>query len=115
MYGQISTAHQQVMDELSKKIKIFTPVEKYKSILGLEFVTSTRDGVLVVFSNIDKQDPDRKFLLHLAIQKDNKTYIVSDCVPPLDDMKNLVNTLNMNQDLSGFLVKIRLKFKQSLG
>ena len=26
MYGQISSAHQQVVDELSKKIKIFTPV-----------------------------------------------------------------------------------------
>ena len=93
----------------------FAQLEKYKSILGLEFVTSTRDGVLVVFSNIDKQDPDRKFFFHLAIQKDDNSYTVADCVPPLDDMQNLVKILNMNQDLSGFLVTIRLKFRQSLG
>merc|ERR1719187_1927597 len=97
-----------------KREESVVELEKYKSVLGLDFVTSTRDGVLVVFSNIDKQDPDRKFFFHLAVQKD-KTYTVSDCVPPLDDMKNLVNILNMNQDLSGFLVKIRLKFRQSLG
>merc|ERR1719187_456648 len=98
-----------------KREETVAELEKYKSVLGLDFVTATRDGVLVVFSNIDKQDPDRKFFFHLAIQKDNKTYTVADCVSPLDDMQNLVNILNMNQDLSGFLVKTRLKFKQSLG
>merc|ERR1719187_1822154 len=98
-----------------KREESLAELEKYKSVLGLDFVTSTRDGVLVVFSNIDKQDPARKFFFHLAIQKDTKIYTVSDCVPPLDDMKNLVNILNMNQDLSGFMVKTRLKFKQSLG
>ena len=98
-----------------KKDESIAELENYKRALGLDFVSSTRAGVVVVFSNIDKQDPDRKFFFHLAIQQERNTYTVADCLPPLDDMQKLVNMLNQNQDLSGFLGKIRLKFRQSLG
>jgi len=95
-----------------KRDELVAEMEKYKTAMGLDIVSSTHGGVLLVFTNIDKQEPDRRFTLHLATEA--KTYRADECSPHLEDLEKLVNILNKTNDLSGFLVKLRQKFKQSV-
>jgi len=104
-------------------------LKKWKDVLGLELATSTRGGTVFTFTNIEKQDPSRKFMCHLGLSntttdvkleegsKDeparyNRKYIEIDCDPALPKLDELVNILNKTNDLSGFVQKIHQKFKE---
>jgi len=96
--------------ENSRK-RLLGDLKKWKDVLGLELFTSTREGTVFTFTNIEKQDSSRKFFFHLGLS--SKKYRVIDCDPPLPRLDELLQILNETNDLSGFVQKIRQNFQQN--
>ena len=42
-------------------------LERFKETLGLELVSSTHGGTLFIFTNVDRNEPDKKFSFELAV------------------------------------------------
>jgi len=83
-------------------------LQKIQEVLGLQIVRTTRGGIILSLTNIEKQNPSRKFSCHLGLSK--KKYVAIDSDPKLPQLDKLVDTLNQTNDLSGFVQKIRNVF-----
>ena len=69
----------------------------------------------LIFSNIDKIDPERKFIVEMKIEKSNqgkKIWSVLECIPEVSNLNNLVEELNKSDQLSGFCKEIREAFSR---
>merc|ERR1712110_150646 len=87
--------------------------QRIKEFLGLQIVETTTGSTVLIFNNIDKIDPERKYLCEFTLDgPDKRAYKVLKSEPMLDDLTELENTLNQTNDLSGFVTKLRLKFQQ---
>lgn len=96
----------------SKKEKLKTELKRWKQVLGLEIQTTTKPSTAFVFTNIEREEPDRKFCFELGLEKGR--YKVDRCEPPLAGLDGIVELLNKTNDLSGFVVTLRRKFSGSL-
>ena len=52
--------------------KVTAELAEYETTLGLEIARSTRGGILLIFSNINRDNPERKFSLELLVGKNFK-------------------------------------------
>ena len=91
-----------------KKIELSEELLKWKTTLGLELVNSSHGGIIFVFTNIDREYPDKKFNCEVGLS--DKVYKVNNCSPVLEDIDAMVEYLNKSNDLSGFVVTLRKRF-----
>ena len=64
--GRCERASQSNVVEDQRK-KVTAELSAYQETLGLEIITSTRGGTLLIFSNIHRDNPERKFSVELTI------------------------------------------------
>lgn len=91
-----------------KRVKLSGELAKWKLILGLELVNSSHGGIIFVFTNIDRENPDKKFSCEVGLE--NRLYKVANCLPMVPGIENMLELLNKTNDLSGFVVNLRKKF-----
>jgi len=93
----------------ARRNELVGELTKWKEILGLELINSTHGGVILVFTSIIRDDPDRRFVCELEVDNDKK-YVVKNCNPDVPEVTAMVDVVNRNNDLSGFVAKLRKKF-----
>ena len=87
-------------------------VNRAQEYLGYSIKKTTTDTTIMIFNNIDNRDPDQEFLCEIALEGPNKReYKVLRCEPNVEDIKDLEKKLNESNDLSGFVVSLRKRFK----
>ena len=64
--GRYERASQSSVVEDQRK-KVTAELSAYQETLGLEIITSTRGGTLLIFSNILRDSPERKFSVELTV------------------------------------------------
>ena len=110
-----------------KKGKLGVEMEKWKETLGLNLVLSTHGGIIFNFTNVMRENPERRFMceikgnvvfktlliLELLFSVVDKVYRVENCTPRIPDIDAMLEVLNQTNDLSGFAVTLRRKFSQS--
>jgi len=95
-----------------KKQMLQAELRRWKQVLGLEILTTTKPSTILMFTKIDRENPDRRFSCELCLEQ--ASYKVDHCDPPLANMDGMVELLNKTNDLSGFVVNLRRKFSESL-
>eukprot|EP01135_Chromosphaera_perkinsii_P004394 Nk52_evm45s279 gene=Nk52_evmTU45s279 len=92
-------------------------VEKYSALLGLDFL-SEENRLKFVFKNIDPDDWNKPFSFTLFLD-DNNCFQISSCVPQVEGLSDLLDTLNSKtkqsseaSHLSQFVKAMRKKFKK---
>lgn len=121
------TARKEKLDIIKKRLELQeTNVDAQKDVLesyvkraqhflGLNICHSDQKTVIITMNQIDKTDLERDFLCEIQIPDlDREHYSVLRSEPVLEDMKQLEETLNATNDLSGFVVKLRQMFKQAV-
>merc|ERR1712012_10710 len=83
-------------------------VNRSKEMLGL-VVEKAANSTVLVFTNVDKRDAERKFLCEFTI--DGKIYKVLRCFPELDGIDKMEAVLNDTNDFSGFVSALRTRFQ----
>lgn len=89
--------------------------ERYKKFLGLDVSLTDQDTIAFELSRIDIQDPERRFRCELTTSREEgqKAFTVVRCIPELENVSALEDLLNETRDLSGFVVALRKKFRQT--
>ena len=64
--GRSQRSSQTSLVEEQRK-RVTAELAEYQQTLGLDILRSTRGGTLLIFSNINRDNPDRKFSLELSI------------------------------------------------
>merc|ERR1711962_846528 len=90
-----------------ERAKLEAELARWKRTLGLEIVT-TKSGITFTFSNIVREDPERKFRCELVLVEGR--YGVHHCDPKVNWLEAMVERLNVSNDLSGFMDTLRKKF-----
>merc|ERR1719296_89172 len=94
-----------------RKVELAGELKKWRQVLGLELISSSHGGVILVFTAVQREDPERRFICELGLDT-NKQYLVKNCNPEVAELKMMVDILNKKNDLSGFVVKLRKKFAE---
>jgi len=98
-------------DELSKVIdKMTKAAQLFKKFLGLEFMKTKNDAVLIVFHSVDPHKPDNVFTCELKVV--DRKYVVLGTRPDLGDTSDALDKLNSNNNLLSFLVTLRRRCQQ---
>ena len=71
--GRCERASQSSVLEEERK-KVTAQLSTYQQTLGLEILQSNRGGTLLIFSNIHRDNPERKFSLELALGETEKGF-----------------------------------------
>ncbi|CAI5730890.1 unnamed protein product [Peronospora destructor] len=79
--------------------------------LGL-FFEHSEDRIVVRFTQIDAENPDREFFFQITIDPITDRYIVDSCNEDVKSLNNLMTTLNETGDLALFIRSMRRMFKQ---
>ncbi|XP_059085864.1 uncharacterized protein LOC131882658 [Tigriopus californicus] len=89
--------------------------ERYRKCLGLSVSLTDQNTIVFELSRLAPQDPERGFRCELATshEEGQKAFTVLRCQPELETMSALEDMLNDTRDLSGFVVALRKKFKQT--
>ena len=121
-----TTSSRDLIEE--KKGKLGLEMEKWKETLGLDLVLSTHGGIIFNFTNVKREDSQRRFMCeikgkdYIKILFDPNSYLfpvvdrvyrVENCNPKVQEIDAMVEVLNQTNDLSGFAVTLRKKFSQS--
>ncbi|RLN67931.1 hypothetical protein BBJ29_004941 [Phytophthora kernoviae] len=80
--------------------------------LGLFFEHTDADRIVVRFTQIDAQNPDREFSFRITIDPITDRYIVDDCNEGMTSLDEMVTSLNETGDLALFIRSMRRQFKQ---
>lgn len=95
----------------SHKIKQFTKgTEYFKERLGLAFKKVDEDNLQFVFKYIDPHDEEKLFVFTVAITDQNQ-YSVTNCMPEVEGLEDMVQQLNTTNNFSKFVISMRQKFK----
>jgi len=103
--------------EKQKQNVISSEMEKLEKTLGLELIRSTHGGLIFKFTNIHRDDPEQVFKCELSVEKElrsRRVYRVDNCSPSIEEISEMVETLSITNDLSGFVVVLRKKFASLL-
>ncbi|CAI5725341.1 unnamed protein product [Peronospora destructor] len=98
------TTQKQQLQELKQGLSMYQK-------LGL-FFEHSEDRIVVRFTQIDAENPDREFLFQITIDQITDRYIVDNCNEDVVSLNNLVTTLNETGDLALFIRSMRRMFKQ---
>ncbi|CAH0516806.1 unnamed protein product [Peronospora belbahrii] len=99
------TTQKQQLQELKQGLRMYQK-------LGLFFEHSGADQIVVRFTQIDAQNPDREFSFRITIDPITDRYIVNDCNQDVASLNDLVTNLNETGDLALFIRSMRRMFKQ---
>jgi hypothetical protein len=80
--------------------------------LGLFFERKGENHLVVRFTLLDPNDPNRVFCFSIRIHPETDAFIVEECQPLMDSLSNHVDQLNRTNDLSLFIRSMRKAFKQ---
>ncbi|KAI8105043.1 hypothetical protein M9435_000215 [Picochlorum sp. BPE23] len=86
-------------------------IDAYSDRLGLT-LSPTENGMDIVYTHIDRNNPTRKFKICVTCDDDDtSTYSVTSCQPPLNDMlQSDIDDLNATGDFSSFVMSVRRRF-----
>jgi len=95
-----------------KREQLEREISRERSALSLELVRATSGSLLLNYTNIDRSQPDKKFLCEIKVA--GRKYQAVQTLPPILDIDAIVSTLNSSNDFSGFAVTLRKRFMKSL-
>lgn len=97
----------------AKRASLKEYVTRAKQYLGLSIARTSTDSYILTFTNIDNRDLQRQFLCEIRVDGENKrSYKVLNSEPIIEDLKDMEKKLIESNNLSGFVVNLRKKFKQ---
>ncbi|KAL6854000.1 hypothetical protein ACP4OV_020029 [Aristida adscensionis] len=82
------------------------------SIDAINLTISILQGVRFMFNKIDMKNPDKEYSFCIKIANDR--YSLLQCVPPLEDSKELLKDLNRTNDLFKFVRIMRERFQATI-
>jgi chromosome segregation ATPase len=82
----------------------------FKTRLGLDFERIGQDQLKLNLTRIDPSDPERVFAFAVHIDPNDKYHVIL-CDPPLNNTDELVDELNMSNDFSLFVRRMRRSFR----
>ncbi|POM66096.1 Kinetochore protein spc25 [Phytophthora palmivora] len=97
--------HDQQLHELKQGLAMYQR-------LGLFFEHTEADRIVVRFTQIDAQNPNREFSFRITIDPITDRYIVDACNEDVPSLNQLVTDLNETGDLALFIRSMRRQFKQ---
>lgn len=96
------------------KIKQFTKgTEYFKERLGLAFKKVDEENLQFVFKYIDPNDKDKPFVFTVSISNQDK-YSVTNCMPEVEGLEDMVQQLNATNNFSKFVISMRRRFKDGV-
>ena len=101
------------VSSVSRSDELEKAVGWYKARLGFRFEACSGGGLRFIFTSIDQFNHDREYFFTLRVSSSNE-YVLSECVPPVDGVSPLLDVLNESNNLSGFIVGMRKKFRASV-
>mmetsp|Transcript_20119 Transcript_20119/g.29919 ORF Transcript_20119/g.29919 Transcript_20119/m.29919 type:complete len:234 (-) Transcript_20119:285-986(-) len=90
--------------------QLLATLSAYRRHLGLEFVVQARCTTKIIFTQVDKDSPNREFYFIIAID-DNNQYELQACQPRVSGLKPYVDFLNETNDFGGFIRFMRKQFQ----
>lgn len=114
---QLREKEQQIeYDELKHQEKL-SNIEKgmllYQTHLGLRIQRTKHNSLVFVFTQVNRSDPSREYLLELTVEGDS--YHLKSSDPPLSNLHELEERLNASNNLSGCIFHIRKLFQEMEG
>jgi len=86
---------------------------KWRRVLSLDLVTTTRPSLVFVFTNISQEDSQAKFKCELS--REGGRFKVLSCEPSIKEQQELLERrLNESQDMAGFVFSLREAFKRGV-
>jgi len=95
-----------------KREQLEREISRERSALSLELVRTTEGSLLLNYTNIDRSQPDKKFVCEIKVV--NRKYQAVETYPQIPDIDAIVAALNNSNDFSGFAVTIRKRFLKLL-
>eukprot|EP00457_Paulinella_chromatophora_P009883 gb/GEZN01009964.1/.p1 GENE.gb/GEZN01009964.1/~~gb/GEZN01009964.1/.p1 ORF type:complete len:296 (-),score=52.34 gb/GEZN01009964.1/:358-1245(-) len=108
------TAKQKRVEQLDKEMRdkldqLQKGIHYYSDRLGLDFEQS--GGIFFMkFHLIDPANLEAYYSIGLVIDPDSYQYRVLNCNPPIDNMEELIQRLNLTEDFSRFVQSVRARF-----
>merc|ERR1712223_1094125 len=95
-----------------KNAELRSYVDRAKDHLGISLARTSTESYVLILTNIDMANPTRTFLCEFQLGGINKTeYKVMRCEPEIEGIKDMEKKVNETNDISGFVVTLRKKFK----
>ncbi|XP_040580528.1 uncharacterized protein [Lepeophtheirus salmonis] len=106
----------QYISNEKKSQEIMNEVQKYALVLGLSLQLKEENNHLIIkLRGLYSNNREKECLCELAMLKSSETaYKIVDCIPKIKEQDALERTLNKTQQLCGFVVTLRRKFKEIL-
>mmetsp|Transcript_20439 Transcript_20439/g.39633 ORF Transcript_20439/g.39633 Transcript_20439/m.39633 type:complete len:231 (+) Transcript_20439:22-714(+) len=93
-----------------KQAVLGSGTELYEKYLGITFERQVKGALLVKMQNIDPSNPKRQFTFTICLE-DNEQYSVSDCMPSVDRLPEMVRELNASNSLTSFVRGVRREWR----
>jgi len=106
--GQDLTAKEQAADKNKQYTK---GVEYFSDRLGLVFKKIDEEHLQFVFKYINPKDWEQQFVFTVHITNSGE-YRVTDCLPNIVGLPNMVEQLQRTNNFSKFVIGVRQKFKE---
>lgn len=107
-YKQMQVAKEMSVATVKKELDKAADWCRSRFALQLKKVSGGR--LQLVFTRIDYKDQAKPFYFSVKVNED-KSYSVSDCVPPIADLDGLVKKLNDTNNFRSFVIVVRQCFK----
>ncbi|KCV72239.1 hypothetical protein, variant [Fonticula alba] len=88
-------------------------LDRFSQFLGLR-IHKSRSTFSFIFSNIDELDPNREFVVTLALNKGNSLNVL-ECTPRLPGLEPIMAQLRKDRSLHAFLLRVRREFRGLAG
>ncbi|KAL7422769.1 kinetochore-associated Ndc80 complex subunit spc25 [Cryptotrichosporon argae] len=82
---------------------------RMEAALGWKIAGIQPNVLMMTFTLLDPSDPDREF--QFVIDVSQQDYTVPNCAPPLPELPELLQQLNVDRDFLGFSKKVRKAFR----
>ncbi|KAI0211680.1 hypothetical protein LSAT2_003446 [Lamellibrachia satsuma] len=107
-YKQMQVTKETSVAEVKKELDKAADWCRSRFALQLKKVSGGR--LQLVFTCIDYKDPMKPYYFSVKVNED-RSYSVSDCVPPISDLDELVKKLNDTNNFRSFVIVVRQRFK----
>lgn len=82
----------------------------YQTHLGLKIQRTRHDTLVFVFTQVNRLDPSKEYMLELTLENDKYCLVKSE--PSIENLKELEERLNKTNNFSGCIVHIRNLFQK---
>ncbi|XP_002742409.1 kinetochore protein Spc25-like [Saccoglossus kowalevskii] len=84
--------------------------EYFQDRLALEFKKLSGERMQIIFTNIDPDQQDKKYVITVKITENQ--YEVTECDPAVEGLDEMVVKLNKTSHFSLFIINLRRKFRE---